>query len=978
MAEIVAQYKINVDDAVKSLNKVAEATKKTEEGGNKAGQAISTGAQKGSAGFKKVNQDIAKTKTGLSGVQGGAQKAGTAFKAMGVQLLAALGVTAIIFKIVEGFKQLITVNKNFEFQMAKVQAITGATSEEMKNLTSNAKALGASTKFTATEVAGLQEEYAKLGFSTDEILNTTEATLMLAEATGSDLAQAANIAGQVLRAFKLDALETQRVTDVMALSFSSSALNIENFAESMKYVAPIAATANIPIETTTALLAKLADAGLRGSIAGTGLKNLLTNLSDGSSSLSKKLGFAVTNSEDLFKAFKLLKGGSVDLTEALELSDKRSLAAFLTLIEGADSVKELSGEFDNAKGAAEAMALIMRDTLSGDIDQASAAWEGLLLSLGKTGGIRSTVQTVTQIIGGMTKAIMVAAGTWQESQNEFFNAKASKEGQSRATDFISKLKEATTDQGDLLEQLTAKTESAQKSVDAIYQDQLASRLEVAHIDEGLAGWRLESTKRQLKEDKKRVEASIQGDEESIKTLNAYISTIQEYIDRQKEASGVDDAETQSQINNVFAIKKAIKELEETRDAEGTSRKRIFEINSELITLEEQLAILLGKETEAMKEAREEREKAIKAIEDEAKALRKLLKAKIDAMHDSEEKAMVEALESIEFRFALEKLYTTQSISEADGRSDALLQIEHDRLEAILKARREFGMETIEQEQALADLQAGILDGQNNSGDGYKKGNGNKIGSPFDLEGWGEDQEEAIAIFMQYAEAVKEIASGITSAVLSGHNAEIKSLDYQLESGQISREKYDEKRREIERKKAIAEKNAAIFQAVIATAVGVASALPNVFLAAVAGALGLIQIGVIAGTPLPAFKDGVIGLKGKGTETSDEIPAMLSLNESVMTGAETRKYNAELWAMRNGTFDKLMKGKYSVPKIDASLFSGWGDMGKSAEINGLMATLKDHNIIASQDRMRQSMTHGFKYLAKELKSNGRQKRGSYDA
>jgi len=162
---------------------------------------------------------LLKTKTGLSGVQGGAQKAGTAFKAMGVQLLAALGVTAIIFKIVEGFKQLITVNKNFEFQMAKVQAITGATSEEMKNLTSNAKALGASTKFTATEVAGLQEEYAKLGFSTDEILNTTEATLMLAEATGSDLAQAANIAGQVLRAFKLDALETQRVTDVMALSF---------------------------------------------------------------------------------------------------------------------------------------------------------------------------------------------------------------------------------------------------------------------------------------------------------------------------------------------------------------------------------------------------------------------------------------------------------------------------------------------------------------------------------------------------------------------------------------------------------------------------------------------------------------------------------------------------------------------------------------------------------------------------------------
>jgi len=977
MAEIVAQYKINVDDAVKSLNKVAEATKKTEEGGNKAGQAISTGAQKGSAGFRKVNQDIAKTKTGLAGVQGGAQKAGTAFKAMGGQLLAALGVTAIIFKIVEGFKQLITVNKNFEFQMAKVQAITGATSEEMKKLTSNAKALGGSTKFTATEVAGLQEEYAKLGFSTDEILNTTEATLMLAEATGSDLAQAANIAGQVLRAFKLDALETQRVTDVMALSFSSSALNIENFAESMKYVAPIAATANIPIETTTALLAKLADAGLRGSIAGTGLKNLLTNLSDGSSSLSKKLGFAVTNSEDLFKAFKLLKGGSVDLTEALALTDKRSLAAFLTLIEGADSVKELSGEFDNAKGSAEAMALIMRDTLSGDIDQASAAWEGLLLSLGKTGGIRSTVQTVTQIIGGMTKAIMVAAGTWQESQNEFFNAKASKEGQSRATDFISKLKEATTDQGDLLEQLTAKTESAQKSVDAIYQDQLASRLEVAHIDEGLAGWRLESTKRQLKEDKKRVEASIQGDEESIKSLNAYISTIQEYIDRQKEASGVDDAETQSQINNVFAIKKAIKELEETRDAEGTSRKRIFEINSELITLEEQLAILLGKETEAMKAAREEREKAIKAIEDEAKALRKLLKAKIDAMHDSEEKAMAEALESIEFRFALEKLYTTQSISEADGRSDALLQIEHDRLEAILKARREFGMETIEQEQALADLQAGILDGQNNSGDGAGISRGEVNGNKWWFDGMSDAQlgefEDSLAITEQYVGAVSGLFSNLAALQSQLAQEELKNLDDQLEAGAISREEYDIRRRQILTQQAEDQKAFAVFDSAINGALAIVNAFAEggPILAAIVGLGVAAQIAAIVAAPIPQFAQGVIGLKGKGTETSDEIPAMLSLNESVMTGAETREYNAELWAMRNGTFDKLMKEKYSVPKIDASLFSGWGDMGKSAKLNGLMATLKDHNIIAALDRSRQSQTNGFKYLAKELTHNKRQ-------
>jgi len=451
------------------------------------------------------------------------------------------------------------------------------------------------------------------------------------------------------------------------------------------------------------------------------------------------------------------------------------------------------------------------------------------------------------------------------------------------------------------------------------------------------------------------------------------------IDRQKEASGVDDAETQSQINNVFAIKKAIKELEETRDAEGTSRKRIFEINSELITLEEQLAILLGKETEAMKEAREEREKAIKAIEDEAKALRKLLKAKIDAMHDSEEKAMVEALESIEFRFALEKLYTTQSISEADGRSDALLQIEHDRLEAILKARREFGMETIEQEQALADLQAGILDGQNKSGDGAGISRGEVNGNKWWFDGMSDAQlgefEDSLAITEQYVGAISGLFSNLAALQSQLAQEELKNLDEQLEAGAISREEYDIRRRQILTQQAEDQKAFAVFDSAINGALAIVNAFAEggPILAAIVGLGVAAQIAAIVAAPIPQFAQGVIGLKGKGTETSDEIPAMLSLNESVMTAAETRKYNAELWAMRNGTFDKLMKEKYSVPKIDASLFSGWGDMGKSAKLNGLMATLKDHNIIAALDRSRQSQTNGFKYLAKELKQGNRRKR-----
>jgi len=442
--------------------------------------------------------------------------------------------------------------------------------------------------------------------------------------------------------------------------------------------------------------------------------------------------------------------------------------------------------------------------------------------------------------------------------------------------------------------------------------------------------------------------------------------------------------TKDQVRNVFFLQKAIKELTDTQKEQGTSVERVKQITDELIPLQDELNALLGKETEAMKAAREEREKAIKAIEDEAKELRKLLKAKIDAMHDSEEKAMAEALESIEFRFALEKLYTTQSISEAEGRSDALLQIEHDRLEAILKARREFGMETIEQEQALADLQAGILDGQNKSGDGAGISSGEVNGNKWWFDGMSDAQlgefEDSLAITEQYVGAISGLFSNLAALQSQLAQEELKNLDEQLEAGAISREEYDIRRRQILTQQAEDQKAFAVFDSAINGALAIVNAFAEggPILAAIVGLGVAAQIAAIVAAPIPQFAQGVIGLKGKGTETSDEIPAMLSLNESVMTAAETRKYNAELWAMRNGTFDKLMKEKYSVPKIDASLFSGWGDMGKSAKLNGLMATLKDHNIIAALDRSRQSQTNGFKYLAKELKQGNRRKRGGYDS
>ena len=135
------------------------------------------------------------------------------------------GATAALYAMGKATSFAIRVGKEFEQGMANVKAISGATGAEFAALEANARKLGASTKFTATEVSGLQTEFAKLGFTTSEIQKVTKGTLALAAATGSDLATSAAVAGTTLRGFGLDASETGRVTDVMAKSFSSSALD---------------------------------------------------------------------------------------------------------------------------------------------------------------------------------------------------------------------------------------------------------------------------------------------------------------------------------------------------------------------------------------------------------------------------------------------------------------------------------------------------------------------------------------------------------------------------------------------------------------------------------------------------------------------------------------------------------------------------------------------------------------------------------
>jgi TP901 family phage tail tape measure protein len=271
--------------------------------------------------------------------------------------------------------------RDFEFQMAKVKAVTGASEKDFAMLSETAKELGRSTFFTAQQVAELQTNFGKLGFSTKEILDAQEATLLLATATDTDLGRAAVVAGASIRGFALDASEAGRVVDVMAKAFTSSALDIEKFQTSMTKVAPIAAGANISLEATTAVMGTLTDAGIEASIAGTSLRNIFLKMQDPTSDLSRHLGFTVNSSEDLQKALTQLNEEGLDNAEIMSLVDLRQVAAFQTMIDGAGRISDLTIELDNATGASADMAATVGDTLEGAFKRLTSASEGLSIEI---------------------------------------------------------------------------------------------------------------------------------------------------------------------------------------------------------------------------------------------------------------------------------------------------------------------------------------------------------------------------------------------------------------------------------------------------------------------------------------------------------------------------------------------------------------------------------------------------------------------
>ena len=258
---------------------------------------------------------------------------------------------------------------DFEQSMLKVKAISGATQVEFMALTESAQLLGSTTMFTATQVAQLQLNLSKLGLTPTEINKSTESILNLAQATDSDLGEAATVAASIMNAFGLEAEDMTMISDVMADAFSSTALDLNKFQTAMASVAPVAKQAGQDIQGTSAILGVLVNNGIEASSAGTALRNVFLELAN------KGLTWD--------QAMEKIQNSINPLKTAMDLFGKRGAAVATIIANNGAEIQDLTADFNDSAGEAQAMADIMDSGVGGAMRRMKSQLEGVAIELGQ-------------------------------------------------------------------------------------------------------------------------------------------------------------------------------------------------------------------------------------------------------------------------------------------------------------------------------------------------------------------------------------------------------------------------------------------------------------------------------------------------------------------------------------------------------------------------------------------------------------------
>lgn len=319
-----------------------------------------------------------------------------AFDAAGQALIAA-GIYGGLQKIAGGYQQCINLAGEFQSGMSDVRALSGADERAMQQLSGKAKQLGGDTKFTAVESTQAMNYMAMAGWDEQDMLNGMNGVLNLAAAANEDLALTSDIVTDNLSAFHMTAADTGHFADVLAAAATNANTNVAIMGETFKNSASVAGALGYSIEDVALAVGLMANNGVKGSIAGTALKNTFNGLLEGVTLSGAAFGeyeYLAIKADGTMKSFgdtiNELRVYFEQMTEAERVINARNIAGaygyngLLGILLSADKdYKELAESINNCAGAAERMAKIRLDNLPGDITLAKSAAESLQISMGE-------------------------------------------------------------------------------------------------------------------------------------------------------------------------------------------------------------------------------------------------------------------------------------------------------------------------------------------------------------------------------------------------------------------------------------------------------------------------------------------------------------------------------------------------------------------------------------------------------------------
>lgn len=341
------------------------------------------------AELKNVNAELARAPFDEYAAK--AEKVGGTLTSVGQKLLplstsiAGLGVAAV------------KTTADFDSEMSKVSAISGATGTDLDKLRGKAREMGAKTKFSASEAAQGMQYMAMAGWKTQDMMDGLEGIMNLAAASGEDLASTSDIVTDALTAFGLSAKDSSHFSDILAAASSNANTNVSMMGETFKYAAPVLGSLGYTAEDAALAIGLMANAGIKSSQAGTSLRGAITNLAkptDTVAAAMDKYGISLTDSSgkmlslrELMEQLRQKLGGLSEAEQAqaaAALFGKDAMSGMLAIINGSDKdFEKLAGAIDNCDGSSEKMANTMNDNLQGQITILMSQLQELAISFGE-------------------------------------------------------------------------------------------------------------------------------------------------------------------------------------------------------------------------------------------------------------------------------------------------------------------------------------------------------------------------------------------------------------------------------------------------------------------------------------------------------------------------------------------------------------------------------------------------------------------